>query len=240
MADCENIKPRICGKNGIYTPSDECRSVIFTGVEDVTISKGDSFDPSYGVHAYDGNGNEISFTYTPTEIDTSKVGTYNITYTATGAKRDMKPTFCGSDVEKVHMLDCGTETARVTRQVIVEGAEPIYIVLEPIEIPGLQVTAVGVQMEQEAWMEIAIRIDDGSYVAYASGTFVDIDGRTHTLVNEQLVRGGSCLNDGLEAVGDRDIHIGSGGDDYVIVNDGEDCEPEGSGRIEITIYENEG
>lgn len=55
---------------------------IINGANDVTIEKDSTFDDEAGVSAYDYNGASIPFTVTGT-VDTSTVGDYTLTYTAT-------------------------------------------------------------------------------------------------------------------------------------------------------------
>lgn len=56
-------------------------SVIFTGIEDLTISTGESFDPKDGVRAVDVDGTDISNQlYISGEVDNETPGEYTIAY----------------------------------------------------------------------------------------------------------------------------------------------------------------
>ena len=79
-----------------YTATDECgnvgtatRSILviagtWSGLTNVTINQGTSFDPTDGVTAYDYNGNIVPFSVTPNTLDTCDVGTHTFTYEAQG------------------------------------------------------------------------------------------------------------------------------------------------------------
>lgn len=69
---------------GSPTPPPTPGDPYFDGVDDVTIPQGTDFDPTDGVKAYDGEGNEIPFTVSPDAIDACAVGEQELTYTAEG------------------------------------------------------------------------------------------------------------------------------------------------------------
>lgn len=60
----------------------------FSGVKDKTIEVGTAFDPKAGVSATDYSGKDITASVTVTEnnVDTTKAGTYQLTYTVTDSK----------------------------------------------------------------------------------------------------------------------------------------------------------
>lgn len=115
---CDKKLPSVCGRSRLPTfPEGSCGQVHFTGLTDVTIAQGDPFDLEQNVHAYDGNGDEIAYTYTPSSIDTSVPGVYVITYTASGTGTSLKPTMRG-DMD-IHAAECGNETATGQRTITV-------------------------------------------------------------------------------------------------------------------------
>lgn len=116
---CDDLIPFVSDGSIIPTFEDgnSCHQVYFTGITDKTIMRGDAIDLEDGIHAYDGNDNEIAFTYTPTSIDTSIAGEYVVTYTANGEGKAMKPNICGDMA--LHITDCGLETATVRRKITV-------------------------------------------------------------------------------------------------------------------------
>lgn len=123
---CNSLVPNFCGNGrGLSLPSVACGNITFTGISDVTIEKGESIDLTEGVHAYDGNGNEIGFTVKPSTIDTSVPGTYEVTYTASGVSTLLKPTFCNSDIWSVYLTDCGEGIASAVRTVIVKSDDAV-------------------------------------------------------------------------------------------------------------------
>lgn len=72
--------PNICGKNAINLPSVCDELGRFVGLTDITIMQGDSFDPTEGVYAVDGNGHRIPYEVTPASINTCNVGDYTFIY----------------------------------------------------------------------------------------------------------------------------------------------------------------
>ena len=99
-------------------PSGGCDFIHFTGVEDVTTNQGECIDLTEGVHAYDGNGNEIPFTVSPSEIGCCDIGEYEITYTATGASNRMLPSMCLGN-PMLHITDCGLITSIAKRKITI-------------------------------------------------------------------------------------------------------------------------
>lgn len=96
--ECPEMIPNICGGINIPTLHDvACGSIRFEGITDISVYLHDSVDLTQGVHAYDGEGNEISYTYSPSQIDTSVAGSYIVTYIAVGASRSIKPSMCGKN-----------------------------------------------------------------------------------------------------------------------------------------------
>lgn len=54
----------------------------FDGLTPATIGQGESFDLTAGVKAYNKDGQEVSFTVEPSEIDTCVIGNHTFTYTS--------------------------------------------------------------------------------------------------------------------------------------------------------------
>lgn len=122
--ECGNLLPHMCSAWGVPIMADApCDNIYFTGVTDITISVGDEINLADGVHAYDGTGKEIAFTYSPTSIDTSEIGEYVVTYTASGIGGLIKPTMCGKNA--VHMTECGYGTVKAYRTVTVEATDAV-------------------------------------------------------------------------------------------------------------------
>ena len=120
MPNCNEKFPSLCGRSRLPTfPKEPCSQVHFTGITDVTIAQGDPFDLEAGVHAYDGNNEEITYTYTPTSIDTSVPGEYVITYTATGVSSSLKPTMRGSF--DLYVINCDSEKVTKQRKITVSS-----------------------------------------------------------------------------------------------------------------------
>lgn len=116
---CNDLKPSMCGGKGIPTMVDvACNDLYFTGLTDITVLVGEEVDLTEGVHAYDGKGVEASFRYEPTSIDTSRVGTYTVTYTASGYGNGIRPTICGDDA--VHTTECEYDSITAYRTITVE------------------------------------------------------------------------------------------------------------------------
>lgn len=75
--------------------ADKCLChAYFEGVYDKQIKQGQDFDLAQGVRAIDGYGNEVDFTYEPTEIDLCKTGDQEVTYKAFGASFNVVPKLC--------------------------------------------------------------------------------------------------------------------------------------------------
>lgn len=116
--DCESLTPSMCGNGLIPTLEDICcNNIYFVGLDDITVPQFGEVDLVSGVHAYDGNGLEVPYTYTPTEVDTSVAGEYIVTYKASGIGEAIKPTVCGEDA--LHLMDCGYDTATAHRIITV-------------------------------------------------------------------------------------------------------------------------
>lgn len=118
--ECNDLIPSMCGGSRLPTFVDaSCFHVHFTGITDVTVAQGDTIDLTEGVHAYDGNGNEIAYTYTPTSIDTSVIGEYEVVYRASGEGDVIKPMICGDTA--LHINGCGHEVVVKYRTITVES-----------------------------------------------------------------------------------------------------------------------
>lgn len=121
---CNDLKPSMCGGKGIPTMVDvACFDLYFTGLTDLTVLVGEEVNLTEGVHAYDGNGVEAKFRYDPTSIDTSRTGTYTVTYIASGYGNGIRPTICGDDA--VHTTVCEYDSVTGYRTVTVEPNEAI-------------------------------------------------------------------------------------------------------------------
>lgn len=122
--ECNDLLPSMCGRSRLPTFSDSaCEQVHFTGITDTTIYVGDTIDLEQGIHAYDGNGNEIVYAYTPTSIDTSVAGEYVVTYTASGSGTALMPSMCGDMA--LHTINCGNETAVEYRTITVLSKDAV-------------------------------------------------------------------------------------------------------------------
>lgn len=125
MSDCNNRLPLICGGKGKPTLIDApCNSIRFTGITDITVTKGTAIDLVSGVHAYDGNGREIAFKVSPPSIDTNRIGKYTVTYTASGVADNSAPHIM-CDNMAVHMPECDYGTAKAYRTVTVEPTDAV-------------------------------------------------------------------------------------------------------------------
>lgn len=62
------------------------------GANNASINQGTDFDLTEGVTAYDGDGNEIPFTVTPSEVAKCEVGVQTFTYEAEGVTKERKIT----------------------------------------------------------------------------------------------------------------------------------------------------
>lgn len=121
--ECKDLKPSMCGDRGLQLPKDVCNTIRFEGVEDTEINQGICIDLTEGVHAYDGDGSEIEYTVSPSEIGCCDVGEHEITYTAMGKGNKMLPSFClGKPM--LTTANCGLMTKVVTRLVTVLQALP--------------------------------------------------------------------------------------------------------------------
>lgn len=99
MAICVDIVPTPCGGTNKLTMKDVCNDVHFTGIEDTTINQGVGIDLTEGIHAYDGNGNEIEYTVTPDSIDKCDVGEHTVVYRTIGEGEKFLPSFCMDNVD---------------------------------------------------------------------------------------------------------------------------------------------
>ena len=99
MAICVDIVPTPCGGTNKLTMKDACNDVHFTGIEDTTINQGVGIDLTEGIHAYDGNGNEIEYTVTPDSIDKCDVGEHTVVYRTIGEGDKFLPSFCMDNVD---------------------------------------------------------------------------------------------------------------------------------------------
>lgn len=120
--DCETPIPKVCGGRKVHMPTASCDTIHFTGVDDAEINQGQDFDPTEGVHAYDGSGEEIPFTVEPSEIDECQVGEIELEYTATGVGKKFLPKLCGNPTLKLPY--CEVERKRLKRNLVIKGIAP--------------------------------------------------------------------------------------------------------------------
>lgn len=80
--------PTICGDNHLHIPKAVCYAPYFVGAEDKTIIQGADFDLRTNVKAFDGLGNEIPYTVSPSTIDPCDTGEQTFTYTADGVTEE--------------------------------------------------------------------------------------------------------------------------------------------------------
>lgn len=185
MADCKSLKPSACGNRGLDIPKDGCDSIRFEGVNDVELNQGVCIDLNEGVHAYDGDGTEIPFSVSPSEIGCCDVGEHEVTYTARGKGNKMLPSFC-ADKPKVHAIDCGLMTKTVKRLVTILQALPPKIlgIGRTIIAPNASFDAMsGVSGIDDNGKETEVTFD-GTYYEKASGeiaTFESIGGNAKSL-----------------------------------------------------------
>ena len=116
--DCESLIPSMCGNRVPNFVEGSCFIIRFEGVDDLSINQGECIDLKEGVHAYDGNGNEIDFTVAPSEIGCCDTGEFEVIYTASGAGDKMLPSICGSSA--LYVPECGMTTANVRRTITVK------------------------------------------------------------------------------------------------------------------------
>ena len=119
--ECNDLTPSLCGGSRLPTAKDiDCRSIYFTGVDDVSVNQGENcIDLTAGVHAYNGGGVEIPFTVDPETIDCCAVGAHTVTYKATGIGDKLMPTMCLGK-QPLHITDCGMSTATKRRTITVQ------------------------------------------------------------------------------------------------------------------------
>lgn len=120
MADCKSLIPSMCGNRVPNIANGTCAAVHFRGIDDVTIKQGVGIDLTEGVHAYNGEGEEIPFTVSPAEIDACDAGTHTVTYEAVGVPARIVPSFCEGK-KMLAVSDCGTETVSEERIVTIES-----------------------------------------------------------------------------------------------------------------------
>ena len=121
---CESLKPSLCGVRGVVMPETSCKQLRLEGVDDVTINQGIGIDLADGVHAYDGDGNEIEVVIDPSEIAKCDVGVHSVKYTAVGKADTMRPTLCGKNAMDTSE-DCeGLTSIEAVRTVTIEQIDP--------------------------------------------------------------------------------------------------------------------
>lgn len=133
--DCKDLIPSMCGDRVPNIVEGSCSAIRFEGVGDVSINQGECIDLTEGVHAYDGNGSEIEYTVTPSEIPCCGVGEYEVKYSAVGIGNKMLPSFC-TNAFMLMLSDCGMDTKSVLRKIIVNA------IVSPI-ISGIDTVCIG-------------------------------------------------------------------------------------------------
>lgn len=111
----------VCGGNKFHIP--ECSgSLHIEGADNVTINQGVGIDLAEGVSAYDSDGDEISFEFSPTEIEPCDVGEHEVIYTAVGKDEGGNIHVCGRPALFINdSCDEGMVTAK--RIVTIEQAD---------------------------------------------------------------------------------------------------------------------
>lgn len=124
MADCSNLIANMCGDRGVAMPEAPCKQLRLEGVSDVTINQGIGIDLADGVHAYDGDGNEIEVVIDPNEINKCDVGVHSVKYTAVGKGDSRRPVICGRNSMGISE-DCEDLTLiEAVRTVTIEQIDP--------------------------------------------------------------------------------------------------------------------
>lgn len=184
MADCKSLIPSMCGNRVPNIASGTCAAVHFRGIDDVTIKQGVGIDLTEGVHAYNGEGEEIPFTVSPTEIDACNAGTHTVTYSAVGVPARIVPSFCEGK-KMLAVSDCGTETVTENRIVTIESlGEPTISgayderIFTDVEFDPLY----GVSAVDGEGNSLEVTYSGTGYTeGETAGTIVYADAGTHTL-----------------------------------------------------------
>ena len=140
----------ICGDNHLHIPKAVCYEPFFVGVEDKTIIQGADFNLRTNVKAFDGLGNEIDYTITPSDIDCCDTGQHTFTYEADGVTETRTITIVPSENPTITIED-----------------NPLY------SRPGYIVfTGLGVSGKDGNGRSITVTCVEGSTVKYmSSGTY---------------------------------------------------------------------
>lgn len=200
MSNCNHKIPHLTG--GMYLPHipgiDCDGDVHFTGIENITISQGTEIDLREGVHAYDGNGNEIPFVVSPSAINECSVRVHDITYTAIGLNKTMLPHFPNAENElEVYPPSCETSEVTAHRRVtIVAVSAPVIYGVTDLEVtaPYTLDTLQGVSAVDANGNTVAVTASPSGSVEYTSeGTYsvvytaVDKCGNTSTTTRTVVV-----------------------------------------------------
>lgn len=117
---CESLIPSACGGSFVPTMVDApCNGIHFTGVGNISILQGAEIDLTDGVHAYDGQGDEIAFTVTPSELDSCTTGKVEVVYEAHGKGNKIVPSLCLNE-PMLYAVECGTAYGKVKRIITIE------------------------------------------------------------------------------------------------------------------------
>lgn len=119
-----SLTPSMCGIRGLKFTESVCDGLKLIGADDVTINQGVGIDLSQGVHAYDGNGDEIEYTFVPSEIPKCAVGEHTVKYTVVGVANKMRPTICQRDRLHISSTCDDLDTLTKDRIVIIKQADP--------------------------------------------------------------------------------------------------------------------
>lgn len=176
----------------VETSDGACYQVTINGADDVTIIQGADFDPADGVAAYDGYGDEIDFSFSPSEIVECEVGKQTIRYSATGYGTRAKPHFPCLRKNKLHIIDdCGddTDTAVVYRTITVKQADPPTIsgVSDTTIQPNTNFNPLNGVSAVDAHGNTVDVEYSGSYDLEASGTIATFDADESTGIKSLAV-----------------------------------------------------
>lgn len=157
--------PYICDTKHPTYPDTTCDgSIYFEGIEDVVIYQGADIDLAEGVSAYDANGNEIPFSYSPHELVVCEVGEHIVTYSATGTVAIGDITLCGDNELSGNEL-CDEGVVEVNRTITIIQANPPTITgtSDIIIEPGITVDMLYNVVAYDAnGNEISVNFNNGS------------------------------------------------------------------------------
>ena len=164
-ACCESIIASICGDRGLDFPTSSCKPLRLEGVADTTINQGVGIDLTDGIHAYDGNGDEIPFEVEPDTIDKCDVGEHLVKYTASGQGASMRPSLCGDNALAVSDACNDLTTIEKDRIVTITQANPPTI-------NGIDMEELPINSTFDPTEGVSAVDDNGNIIPYEySGTY---------------------------------------------------------------------